>query len=149
MFDCSYDAQVWIRHALKCLPEDILDTYFDRLAFVCMDTSDARRLTSSFCEGRDIIVLSERIIPRGPLCEDNPRVRSFWFAVLHEIAHAVSRHLAPSQIAETQNQAQEIEADQLAFEWFNHYLVKKDLPKFSVEELAQAKIANQEASQIR
>ena len=142
MFDCSYDAQVWIRHALKCLPEDIFVSYLDRLAFVCMDTSDARRLTSSFCEGRDIIVLSERIIPRGPLCEDNLRVRYFWFAVLHEVAHAVSQHLSPNQITDAENQAQEIEANKLAFEWFNHYLVKKNLPEFSEEELAQAQISN-------
>ena len=148
MFDCSQDAKFWIIHALNCLPEDVRATQQDRLAFVCMDTSDGRRLTPAFCQEREIIILSERIVPRGCLPQDDLKVRYFVFAVLHEIAHGVSRHLPPNQISEQQDAAQEKEAHTLAFAWFNNYIRTRnspDLREFTEEELMQAQSTSQKA----
>jgi len=148
MFDCSQDAKFWIIYALRCLPEDVLAAYQDRMAFVCMDTSDGRRLTPAFCQEREIIILSERIVPRGCLPEYDPKVRYFVFAVLHEIAHAVSQHLPPNQISEEQNAAQEREAHTLAFAWFNNYIRTRNHPhhrEFTEDELMQAQSASQKA----
>src|SRR5258705_13687125 len=103
VFDWSPDARRWIIYALECLPADILDGYQNRLAFVCMDTSDGRRLTPAFCKGRNIIVLSERIVPRGYAVETERRVRYFVFVVLHEIAHAVRQHQPPNEISAEEN----------------------------------------------
>ena|SRR5258706_14817239 len=148
MFDCSPDAERWIIYALECLPADVLDEYQNALAFVCMDTSDGRRLTPAFREQRDIIVLSERIVPRGYAVETERRVRYFVFVVLHEIAHAVRQHQPPNEISEHENATQEAEAHALAFQWFNNYIRERnhpDLLEFGEEELTEAQEANQRA----
>ena len=150
MFDCSYDAKSWIIYALNCLSADVFERCRDRLAFVCMDTSDGRRLTPEFMEGREIIVLSERIVPRGCLAEDHPKVRYFVFVVLHEIAHAVCQHRPPNQITEEKYSAQEAEAHGLAFSWFNDYLRARkhpDLREFTEQELKQAQTTSQGAAE--
>ena len=110
-----------------------------------MDSSDGRRLTRSFLEGREIIILSERIIPRGRQ-PDNLKVRYFLFAVLHEVAHAISDHQAPNKISDGENARQEEEADDLAFEWLNAYLKRVGRAVFTKEELHQAQDASQDAS---
>lgn len=145
MFSCSEGAKFWIRHALDCLPDEVGDTIGNRLAFVCMDSSDGRRLTKEFCNNREIIVLSERIVPRGGLCENDWKVRYFWFAVLHEVAHAYCDHQAPKAISAEDNLQQEHHADDLAYKWFNEYLKSKSQPLFTDEELEKAKIESQNA----
>ncbi len=145
MFSCSYDAKFWICHALRCLPSEIWDSLRERLAFVCMDSSDGRRLTHEFCENHEIIILSERIVPRGNVAEDDSKVRYFMFAVLHEVAHAVCDHQAPKAISEAENVGQENDADRFAFAWFNEYLKSKNQQEFTSAELAKAQMANKEA----
>jgi hypothetical protein len=146
VFDCSRDAELWIRHALKsCVPINVWKSIGERLAFVCMDSSDGRRLTREFCENHEIILLSERIIPRGYRAEDDPKVRYFWFAVLHEVAHAYRDHVSPAAISAEENAAQEGDADELAYAWFNKYLKSKKQPEFTSAELEKAKAASQEA----
>ena len=138
MFDCSHDAEFWIRHALGCVPAEMFERFDENLAFVCMDSSDGRRLTQEFRENHEIIILSERIVPRGCLAEDNSKVRYFMFVVLHEIAHAYCGHLAPTAISPDENAAQEQDADKLAYRWFNGYLTSKNLPEFTELELEKA-----------
>ena len=146
MFDCSYDAELWIRHALKCcVPVNVWKSIGERLAFVCMDSSDGRRLTREFCDNHEIILLSERIVPRGYRAEDDPKVRYFWFAVLHEVAHAYRDHISPNAISAEENAAQEVDADELAFAWFNKYLKSKKQPEFTTAEFTKAKAASDEA----
>ena len=121
--NCGRDGDFWIGHALdSCIPDDVWEAHGDQLAFVSTTESDGRRLSRSFAEGKHIIVLSERVIPHGTLAEDHPRVRYLYFVVLHEVAHAVRDHRPPNEITPEENQAQEDEANALAFEWFNGYL---------------------------
>jgi len=141
--DCSLIAKDWIYHALDMIPDDIWGVYQDKIVIVCMDSSDGRRLTHSFCAGKEIIMLSERVVPRGPLCEDNPIVRYFWFVILHEIAHAICHHQSPAEITDDANNEQEQEANGLAFGWLNAYLAESGSPEFSEEEFAQSKARSQ------
>ncbi len=124
--NCGRDGDVWVGHVLSnCIPDDVWGSHGDQLAFVSTTESDGRRLSRAFAEGRHIIVLSERVIPHGPLAEDHPRVRYLYFLVLHEVAHAVCDHRPPDEITFEQNKAQEEEANTLAFRWFNDYLATK------------------------
>ena len=143
MFSCCPQVETLIRHALQCLPDDVVDAVGDRLAFVYMD-SDGRRLTREFCDNREIIILSERIFPWDWSIESEPRVRYFMFVVLHEVAHAYCDHQAPNAISPEDGAKQEGQADELAFSWFNEYLKSKDEKPFSIDELASTKKENQD-----
>lgn len=134
MFDCGYNGNYWVKYALRCLPNNVRDTWTEKLAFVSVSDSDARRLTRSFCRERDIIVLSERIVPADCMDESEANVRYFVFVVLHEVAHAICDHRPPNEISATENSAQEDEADRLAFKWYNDFLITichPDLPEFT------------------
>jgi|SRR6267378_5662071 len=140
--DCGHIANHWVWHALSCLPDKIRAELDEKLAFVCMAESDARRLTPQFVGGRHVIVLSERIVPLEQSDEGSPEVRYLYFGVLHEVAHAFRQHRLPSEISQEENEHQEAEADELAFEWFNGSLQAKAnpmLPPFTRKELAKAK----------
>jgi hypothetical protein len=58
-------------------------------AFVSMTESD----------GRHLVILSERIVPRVKLTETALSVRYFVFVVSHEIAHAYCDHPPPNKIS--------------------------------------------------
>ena len=74
--NCGRDGDFWIGHALDhCIPDDVWDKHGDQLVLVSTTESDGRRLGRAHTEGKHIIVLSERVIPHGPLTEDHPRVR--------------------------------------------------------------------------
>jgi len=143
MFSCGPEVAILIGHALQCLPDEVVDSVGDRLAFVYMD-SDGRRLTREFCADREIIILSERIFPWGWKDKCELKVRYFMFAVLHEVAHAYSDHKAPNSVSIDDNQAQEQQADELAYVWFNDYLRSKNDPPFSSDELTKAKKVSQD-----
>jgi hypothetical protein len=147
-WDCGANGNFWGRYAMDCLPDEVWDACNDKLAFVCMAESDGRRLTKQFCEGRDIIVLSERIVPRARKSEADEGVRYFVFVILHEIAHAHSEHLPPDEISTEANDAQEAEANALAFYWFNASIREKNraaLREFTQEELERAQVKTIEA----
>jgi hypothetical protein len=139
--NCGPDGDLWVAHALKCVPYDVLAEHGERLSFISLTDSDGRRLGPKAHEGKHVIVLSERVIPRGYRAEDDPLVRYLFFVVLHEVAHAVRDHRPPNEISREENQAQEDEANALAFEWFNAYLhanAAKGLVQYTLEELATA-----------
>ncbi|MDN7899497.1 ImmA/IrrE family metallo-endopeptidase [Burkholderia cepacia] len=139
--NCGRDGDFWIAHALECIPDEIWNEHGDRFAFVSTTDSDGRRLGRAFAADKHIIVLAERVIPRGPVTEDHPGVRYLYFVVLHEVAHAVRDHRPPSEISPEANQAQEDEANALAFEWFNAYLATKmanGLALYTADELNEA-----------
>ena len=123
--NCGPYGDYWVEHARECLPDEISNEHGDRFAFVALTESDGRRLSPKFVDGKHILVFSERIIPRGPVAEDHPGVRYLYFTVLHEVAHAARNHRPPNEITPEANQAQEDEANALAFEWFNAYLATK------------------------
>ena len=105
--DCGPDGDTWVGHALDCVPDEVWEEFGERLAIVATTHSDGRRLSPKFAEGRHVIVLSERVIPRGYVAEDHPGVRYLFFTVLHEVAHAVRDHLPPNEITPEENQAHE------------------------------------------
>ena len=139
--DCGEIASHWVEHAITYLPSDIRRTYANKFAFVCTAQSDAKRLTHEFREGREIIVLSERIVPADQSDESSRDVRYFIFVVLHEVAHAISQDRSPNLISPEENVEQEKRANCLAFRWMNDHLRARNissLPEFSAEELGEA-----------
>lgn len=89
-------------------------------------------------------MLSERIFPRRGATEGDDKYRYFIFVVLHEFTHAYLRHRSPmfDSLDAEENEAQEIEADELALKWFNDYISKKANPYFvelTQDELTKAK----------
>lgn len=126
LIDCGDDYENGaVRSVLEdYLPPDVLGAFNGRLALVSTSSMDGIRLTKSFCRDRDVIVLSERILPVKSGDEEfHPRYRYFIFVVLRELAHACKNHLSPSLDGLTVEEAaaQEREACELAFEWFNEH----------------------------
>ena len=124
------------------LPADVLSAFDGRLAFVSTGDVDGVRLTKSFCRDRDVIVLSERIVPaRSDDEEFHPGYRYFIFVVLREIAHACKEHLSPlsDDLTAAQVESQKREAEELALNWFNEHasttLFQPPLTIAEVEEL--------------
>jgi hypothetical protein len=146
MLQCGGRANGWLEHALKdCLPTEIFDEWKDKLAFLSTANSDAFRIAKKIREERELIFISEHIIPPNGVAEDHPDVRYFVFAALHEVVHAIKQHRPPNEISEEANKAQEAEADALAFEWFNAYIKRRKsahLKEFTREELEAAKKKN-------
>ena len=106
------------------LPSDVLSAFDGRLAFVSTLRVDGVRLTKSFCRDRDVIVLSERIIPVTSEDEEfHPVYRYFIFVVLREIAHACKEHVSPfsNDLTAPQVESQTREAEELALKWFNEH----------------------------
>jgi hypothetical protein len=126
LIDCGDDyANTAVRSALEnYLPSDVLSALDGRLALVSTGNVDGVRLTKSFCRDRDVIVLSERIMPVKSGDEEfHPGYRYFIFVVLREIAHACKDHLSPlsDDLTAAQLETQSREADELALKWFNEH----------------------------
>jgi hypothetical protein len=140
MLDCGDRYNRWVEIALGYLPVEILDEHKENLVFISTAQVDACRVARHYCENREVILLSDRILPKQHAVEDQPEVRNFIFTVLHEIVHAIKKHKSPKfdGLSEEQNQAQEDEADELAFEWYNQHIKELDneyLPPLSKEEV--------------
>lgn len=140
----------WVEIALGYLPRDILEEHKENLAFISMAHRDGCRLARVLCETREIIILSEHILPKGHTDEGQPEVRYFIYMVLHEIAHAIRKHKSPQcdSLTNEEFEAQEREADALAFQWFNDHIARLEnpyLPAMTHEEIEQAQAKSQEA----
>jgi hypothetical protein len=144
MIDCGGDhANAAVRSVLEdYLPPDVMSAFSGRLAFVSTTSVDGVRLTKSFCRDREVIVLSERIIPEKSGDEEfHPSYRYFIFVVLREVAHACRDHLSPSWdgLTAEEVETQERETDELALKWFNEHasttLFQPVLTLAEVEEL--------------
>ena len=85
---------------------------------------DGCRVARHYCENREVILLSERILPKEHVNERQSEVRYFIYVVLHEVAHAIKKHKSPKfdKLNHDEKQAQEDEADRLALEWFNQHI---------------------------
>jgi hypothetical protein len=147
IISCGSKYDPWIRYALKYLPSKILREFGDKLAFFSTAEKDACRVARAIIgEQREIIILSERILPNK---DDDNEVRYFVFVVLHEIAHAYKQHRSPKLDRLSQNEivAQEAEADELALLWFNDFVDNNrnlNLKPLKREEIEEAKRKNQE-----
>jgi hypothetical protein len=145
LIDCGGDyANAAVRSALDdYLPPDVLSAFDGRLALVSTAAVDGVRLTKSFCRDRDVIVLSERIIPVKSGDEEfHPGYRYFIFVVLREIAHACKDHLSAlsDDLTAVQLETQTREANELALKWFNEHasttLFQPPITIAEVEELS-------------
>src|SRR5918999_3266300 len=152
MIDCGGNhANDAVRSVLEdYLPPDVMSALSGRLAFVSTTSVDGIRLTKSFCRDREVIVLSERIIPVKSGDEEfHPGYRYFIFVVLREIAHACKDHLSPlsDDLTAAQVEIQAREADELALKWFNeHASTTLFQPPISI---AEAKELSEKASADR
>jgi hypothetical protein len=126
LINCGGDyANAAVRSVLEeYLPPDVLSAFDGRLAFLSTTFMDGVHLTKSFCRDREVIVLSERIIPaRSGDEEFHPSYRYFIFVVLHEVAHACRDHPSPvlDSLSHEEADAQQRETDELALKWFNEH----------------------------
>jgi hypothetical protein len=130
LIDCGVDSgMVWA--ALQYLPADILQEYKNKIAFFCCADTDGLRISRETIQGRDVIILSERIfyepnkhIKNTPL--SLPEGRYFVYIVLHEVAHVIKKHGSLQGphgefMASDEYKYQEKEAKNQALKWFNDH----------------------------
>lgn len=127
MIDCGDLYNQWVEYALHYLPPEILDANKEKLVFISTAQLGSHRVARYYCENREVILLSETILPKAGATEGQPEVRYFIFTVLHEVAHAISKHKSPKfdNLSEVEIQAQEDEANKMALDWFNQHIEKR------------------------
>ncbi len=135
-FSCSDSAKINIIHALQCIPLDQINHL--KILFVCIDSSDARRLIIENYRDFEIIVISEFVVPREWKTEDDWLKKYFNYVVLHEVAHAVLKHKSPRTLDIDQARMQEMDADSLAMTWLNGYLKSKGMEPYTIEILEES-----------
>lgn len=148
MLDCGDHYNQWVEIALEYLPQAVLEENKDKLVFISTAQRDGCRVARHYCENREVILLSERILPKQGANEEQPEVRYFIFVVLHEVAHAIRKHKSPKydELTTEQNLAQEDEADALALKWFNQHVKARNiefLMPITKDEIQQAERNNQ------
>lgn len=148
MFQCGPEANFWLRLIVtEGMPRAVLEQWHDKLAFISTFGRDGFRINRALRESRELIFLSERILPSTGMDENDPIVRYFMFACLHESVHAIKQHKPPNEISTSENEAQEREADELAFQWFNRYVRDRGneaIPLLTRDEVDKAQARNQE-----
>lgn len=149
MLYCGAWYNPWVENALRYLPREVLEEHKERLAFLAMGHRDGTRVARQLCETREIIILSEHVLPKRGADEGQPEVRYFTYVVLHEVAHAIRRHRSPlfDNLTPEENNAQEEEADAVALQWFNTHIAAVNnphLPPITREEIEAAQAKNQE-----
>lgn len=149
MLQAGTAANYWLEHALvNCVPTELFEEWKGKIVFLSASGSDAFRVAKVLRENGELIFLSERIIPKGALSEDDPRVRYFLFAALHEVVHVIKQHKPPNEISKEENDAQEAEANDTALEWYNDYvrcLKNPHLGELTKQEIASIQEHNQQA----
>lgn len=149
MIHCGDYYNQWIEYALHYLPRHVLEECKEKLTFISTGHLDGCRLAPALRKNREIIVLSERILPKQRASEIDREVRYFIYVVLHEVAHVVKKHRTPTfdNITTQENDLQEREADELALRWFNEHVVAENNPyllPLTKEEREQAQTRNRE-----
>ena len=148
MIDCGDIYNQWVEVALKYLPPAVLDENKEKLLFTSTAVIDACRVARHYCQNREIILLSERILPKKLSNVGQPEVRYFIFSVLHEVAHAIKKHKSKKfdKLTDKQDPAQEKEADDIALSWFNEYVKHLNNPyikPITIEEVNEMREKNQ------
>lgn len=147
IIQCGFKYNKWIEEALKCVPFNILNEHRDSLYIISPSEMDACRISREICEQREIIVISDRLMPKEREDSASTSVRYLMFVVLHEIVHAVKKHKPPNTITEQEIEAQEKEANEIALQWYNNNYVNKQynniLQPLSIGEIETKKKANQ------
>jgi len=147
MIDCGSSRNRWVEIALSYLPVELLDEHKENLVFIALTECDACRLASQYRE-REVIILSDHVFPLAGVSEDHSTARYFFFVILHEVAHAIKRHKSPrfDCLSKEEDEAQEREADELAYSWFNQHIEQENneflLPLYT-SEIREAQDRNQ------
>ena len=133
----------------ETLPDAVLAEHGDSLFFLCMASRDGVRLSRHVRENFEVIVLSDHIAPNIHHAETDPVFRYFMYVILHEVAHAICKHKSQyyDGISAKENEAQEVEADALATEWFNERAHDLGNPAMTAGELAEHEARNQQVMQ--
>lgn len=134
MLDCGEKYNESVSDALKYLPKSILWKIRNKIVFFSTGKYDAFRIDRATAKEKEIIFLSERILPKRfdrnshkeAASEGHSEVRYFIFVVLHEVAHAVNKDLSPLLITKQENNVQEEKAHKKALRWFNAHIEKKN-----------------------
>ncbi len=148
MLDCGPDHNWWLERALEYLPQDVFAQNKERFLFTSTATRDACRLARHYCQTREVILLSERILPgQNVKDETHPKARYFIYVVLHEVAHAIKNHKSPifDRLTNDEYEIQEKEADELAMSWFNEHVTKannKYILPIAQQEIEAAQASN-------
>jgi len=121
---CKYN--YWVTIALTYLPQEIFANLINHIAIYSTAERDASLVDSTMSNEREIILLSDRILPKKGAQESDQQVRYFIFTLLHEIAHLYKNHNISlfDNPCDEQFAAFEKEADNLAFLWFNEHVLK-------------------------
>ena len=149
VLDCGYIHNRWLEIALKYLPKNLFDQNTKIFLFTSTVTRDACRVARHYCQTREIILISERILPGKNVSEvTDPKARYFIYVVLHEVAHAIRKHKSPifDDITKDDIDAQEKEANTLAMSWFNEHvsnLNNESLLPITEQEIKEAQEKNQ------
>ena len=148
ILDCGYCHNRWLEIALDYLPENLLEVE-ENFLFTSTATRDACRVARYYCRDREIILISERILPNTTIVyQTDPKARYFIYVVLHEVAHAIKKHKSPlfDALSEDEFVGQEKEADDLAIKWFNDHVSGIDgLKPITKEEI---KVAQEDQQQF-
>ena len=64
MLDCGDRYNQWVQYALEYLPVAVLDENKENLVFISTAQRDACRVARHHCENREVILLSDRILPK-------------------------------------------------------------------------------------
>ncbi|MDY6857451.1 MAG: hypothetical protein SWO11_22655 [Thermodesulfobacteriota bacterium] len=150
MLDCGREHNWWLELALKYLPKEIFEKHKESFLFTSTANRDACRVARHYCQSREIILISERILPGQKVRDEtDPKARYFIYVVLHEVAHAIKKHKSPifDNLSKEECDAQEEEADKLVLLWFNDHIEKRNnkyLLPITKEEITAAQNKNQE-----
>jgi len=147
MLDCGDLGNRWVEIALGYLPHAVLEENKDKLVFISTAERDGCRIARHYCENREVIILSERILPKPGADDGQQDVRYFIYVVLHEVVHAIKKHKSPKfdELTTEENEAQESEANAIAMEWFNDHIItseNENLKPITKEEIEKAKNKN-------
>jgi hypothetical protein len=121
--------------ALSYLPESVFLELDGNLAVLAVGSVGACRLTDQYRE-RELVIISDWLFPPSGDTEAEDTGRFFIVSLLHEVAHALSRHRSPKLdgLSAEECRAQEDEADLLAIDWFNHHVTSREHPDLRIVE---------------
>jgi hypothetical protein len=149
ILDCGHWHNRWLEIALEYLPEEFLQNAKEEILFISTATRDACRVARYYCETREIILISERILPSmNTHYQSDRKARYFIYVILHEVAHAIRKHKSPlfDDLSEEESENQEKEADDLAMKWFNDHVGGLDnLSPITKEDIERAQEEQQRA----
>ena len=148
ILNCGNKYDRWVTIALNYLPKEVFFELKNKFAVFSTAERDACRIAPAISKERQIILLSDRILPKRGASEENADVRYFIFCLLHEIAHVFKNHRSPflDGLTKTEMDVQESEANELALNWFNNFIKSRKnsyLKPIEIGEIERSKIIMQ------